>query len=94
MGLVVGIVIIASGYFYPPFASSLNSAGIHEFHFLGIVFALLVSLMLLTSIVAPRLEPWKMVYTKEVDLTPWHGAKKASLVLFILVIIIYAAFAV
>ncbi len=94
MGLVVGIIIIASGYFYPPFARTLSSAGIHEFHFLGIVFALLVSLMLLVSIVSPRLEPWKMVYTKEVDLTPWQGAKKASLVLFILVIMIYAAFAV
>lgn len=94
IGLVVGIIIIASGYFYTPFARTLSSAGIHEFHFLGIVFALLVTLMTIASIVAPRSEPWKMVYTNEVDLTPWQGAKKASIVLFILVIIIYAAFAV
>lgn len=93
VGLVVGIVVIALGYFVPGFASALSEAGIHEFHFLGLVFALIVLLMLAIGVMMPRETPWLMVYTQEVDLTPWKGAKWASLVLFILVIGIYVIFA-
>ena len=94
VGLGVGIVVIALGYFFPPAAAAISAAGIHEFHFLGIVFALLVALMLVIGKLQPRAEPWHMVYTKEVDLTPWKGAKWASLILLFLVIAIYVFFAI
>ena len=94
VGLGVGIVVIALGYFFPPAAAAISAAGIHEFHFLGIVFALLVALMLVIGKLQPRAEPWHMVYTKEVDLTPWKGAKWASLILVFLVIAIYVFFAI
>lgn len=93
VGLIVGIVVIAAGYFIPACASALSNAGIHEFHFLGIVFAFLVGLMLIIGLLKPRAEAWQMTDTKEVDLTPWRGAKWASLILLILVVGIYVAFA-
>ena len=36
---------------------------------------------------------WQIVYTNEVDLTPWRGAKWVSVILLILVIAIYVFFA-
>lgn len=93
VGLIAGIVVIAAGYFIPPCAEALETAGIHEFHFLGIVFVLIVGLMLLIGWLKPREEPWVMIDTKEVDLTPWKGAKWASLALVVLVVSIYVVFA-
>ncbi|NBB78388.1 MAG: solute:sodium symporter family transporter [Verrucomicrobia bacterium] len=93
VGLILGIVVIALGYFVPGFASMLASMGIHEFHFLGIVFALIIVVMLIIAQLKPRAEPWQIVNTEEVDLTPWRGAKWVSLILFLLVIGIYLAFA-
>ena len=89
----MGIVGIALGYFVPGFAAVLSAAGIHEFHFLGLVFALIVIIMLGIGAAKPREEPWQMVYTNEVDLTPWKGAKWTSLTLVTLVVCIYAFFA-
>lgn len=93
VGLILGIVVIAAGYFIPAFSDALSDANIHEFHFLGIVFVLLVVVMLVIGQIRPRAEAWQMVDTKEVDLTPWSGARWASLVLLLLVILIYVAFA-
>ena len=93
VGLITGIVIIALGYFVPVCVSALSMAGIHEFHFLGLVFALIVGLMLVIGVVNPRKEPWQIVYTNEVDLTPWRGAKWVSVILFMLVVAIYVFFA-
>ncbi|MDQ8201190.1 solute:sodium symporter family transporter [Pelagicoccus enzymogenes] len=93
IGLVTGIVLIALGYFLPGFSTFLAAAGIHEFHFLGIVFALIVGLMHVVGAVKPRSEPWVMVATNEVDMTPWKNARWASLALVALVIAIYVAFA-
>ncbi len=92
-GLIVGILLIAAGYFIPACSEALVSAGIHEFHFLGIVFALIVGMMLVIGLLSPRAEAWHLTDTKEVDLTPWKGAKWASLILIFLVIGIYVAFA-
>lgn len=94
VGLIVGIVVIALGYFAPGFAAALRGMGIHEFHFLGLVFALLVILMLIIGKLKPREDAWEMVYTNEVDLTPWKGAKWVSILLVFLVIAIYVFFAI
>jgi uncharacterized sodium:solute symporter family permease YidK len=65
----------------------------HEYHFLGVVFALLVLFMLLAGRACPRPEPWVHRDAGAVDLTPWKGAVPAAAVLVLLVVLIYAAFA-
>ncbi len=92
-GLVLGLVIIPAGYFHPPFKEFLKEHGIHEYHFLGIVFALLVLVMNLIGWVRPRPEPWVLVSRNRIDLTPWKNAKWAATALALLVVGIYAAFA-
>jgi SSS family solute:Na+ symporter len=93
VGLIAGIAVIALGYFEPFCIEVLEKADIHKFHFLGLVFALIVGLMLVIGVVKPRKEPWQIVYTNEVDLTPWWGAKGVSAILFMLVVAIYVFFA-
>jgi len=93
VGLTLGLVTIAAGYFIAPLANQLTEAGIHEFHFLGIVFALLVVVMLVIGQVSPRSEPWKLVTNNPIDLTPWKNAKWASALLVLIVIGIYVGFA-
>ncbi len=65
----------------------------HVFHFLGLVFALLVGLMLVIGVVAPRPEPWVHEHSGDVDLVPWKGAKVMAVALVVLVLAIYAFFA-
>lgn len=91
LALVGGCLIIAAGYFLPPFPSVLEA--VHEFHFVGAVFALLVAGMLVIGRVAPRAEAWVQEDTGSVDLTPWRGALPAGGLLLILVLAIYIAFA-
>lgn len=66
---------------------------IGEFHFLGIVFAVLVALMLVWGAVAPRAVPWEQSRTVEVDLTPWRWAFPAGLGMVAVVVAIYLTFA-
>jgi len=93
VGLSLGLITIAAGYFITPLAKVLSDAGIHEFHFLGIVFAMLVIVMLLIGMISPRSEPWKLVANNPIDLTPWKNAKWASTALVLIVIAIYIGFA-
>ena len=66
---------------------------IHEFHFLGIVFASLVGLMLLIGVVKPRETDWVQEDVKAIDMTPWKHAGKACIALVLIVLAIYAVFA-
>jgi SSS family solute:Na+ symporter len=91
--LVAGIVLISIGYFVEPAAAALSAANIHGFHFISIVFALLVVFLLFMGTVAPSATAWKIKTDNEIDLTPWKGAKWVGAALVLLVIGIYAAFA-
>ena len=93
IALVAGIALISIGYFVEPAAASLAAANIHGFHFISIVFALLVAFLLFMGTVAPSATAWKIKTDNEIDLTPWKGAKWVGAVLVLLVIGIYAAFA-
>lgn len=93
VGLVLGLVLIAAFYFVPACADILKQLNIHDFHFLGIVFAILLGVMQLITIIKPLPEDWTLQATEKIDLTPWRGAKPVSVVLVITVIIIYVAFA-
>jgi SSS family solute:Na+ symporter len=93
IAMVAGIFIISLGYFVPTFDKALSDAGIHGFHFIGIVFALLVGYLLVMGKVAPRATPWKIQAANNIDMTPWKGAKYVSALLVVVVIGIYAFFA-
>lgn len=91
VALVVGFTVIAVGYFVPPFNLIVDS--MHEFHFLGIVFAYLVILMLVIGEVSPREQEFVQVDVKAVDMTPWKHAKLVGGILVAIVLLIYVIFA-
>jgi solute:Na+ symporter, SSS family len=91
MALLTGFIVIACGYFVSPLDKIVNS--MHEFHFLGLVFAYLVILMLVIGGIKPTKDEWVQQDVNAVDMTPWGHAKKCGLVLFIAVLMIYIAFA-
>jgi len=94
--LVLGVVSIATGYtLLGYFDSSLDGQpkAIHEFHFLGAVFASLVAMMLVIGAIKPLAEPWKQQYSGDVDLTPWRLAKPMAALLVVIVLSLYVFFA-
>jgi SSS family solute:Na+ symporter len=93
VGLVLGVVTIALGYFLPPSINPVTALGIHEFHFLGLVFIFLIAVMAVMGAVAPRCTPWEITSGNTIDMTPWTNAKWASLGLVLTVVAIYVAFA-
>jgi hypothetical protein len=66
---------------------------LHEFHFLGAVFAVLIVVMLLIGFVKPRATAWVQEDAKVIDMTPWRHAGKAAIVLVLIVLAIYALLA-
>jgi solute:Na+ symporter, SSS family len=89
--LVLGFIAIILGYFVKPF--KVWAGAIHEFHFLGLVFASLVLLMLVWGKAAPLAEAWEQKFSGDVDLTPWKPAKAFGLALVVIVLSLYIAFA-
>jgi SSS family solute:Na+ symporter len=91
VGLILGPVLVACGYFIDPIANRV--AAVHEYHFLGMVFLFLVALMLLIQKLSPRTEPWQQPGVEVVDMTPWRYARPVGTTLCGLVVLIYLAFA-
>ncbi|MFH1496847.1 MAG: solute:sodium symporter family transporter [Verrucomicrobiota bacterium] len=91
VALVVGFVVIAVGYFVPPFNGWV--AAMNEFHFLGAVFAVLIVVMLAIRALAPRVTRWEQVHSGHLDMTPYKHARLVGCILIGLVLLIYAVFA-
>lgn len=91
LALVLGCTVIALGYFHPVLEQSVSA--MHEFHFLGAVFAGLVLLMLAIGLVFPRETPWEQQNSGDVDLTPWKLAWPAGAGLLAFVLALYVWFA-
>ncbi|GEN25758.1 solute:sodium symporter family transporter [Halomonas cupida] len=91
IALVGGCLLIFAGYFVPPF-NKLPTI-MHEFHFVALVFVLLVIMMLIIGKLRPRTESWVQEDVGAVDLTPWKGAVPAGIALVVMVIAMYIAFA-
>lgn len=91
VALITGFALIAIGYFIPPFDKIV--AQMHEFHFLGLVFAYLVILMLIIGEIKPRETEFVQEDVKAVDMTPWKHAKVTGAALIVIVLIIYICFA-
>ena len=88
VGLIVGFAAIALGYFFSP--DVVNA--MHEFHFLGAVFTMLVLIMLEVGFSPPLAYPWEQQYSGDVEMTPWVYALPMGLV--VMVRLIYADFSV
>ena len=91
VALVAGVTLIALGYFVPPLAEQVAKVG--NFHFLAMVFAGLILLMLLIGLVAPRPTPWEQRDARVVDLTPWRLAVPVGVGMVLLVVAIYVTLA-
>jgi len=91
VALLSGLLAIGLGYFV--FGVGGEDSPMHTFHFLGVVFAGLVLLMLSLGVLMPRPEPWVQRASGLVDMTPWRGAKPLGLGLVAVVLLIYLLFA-
>ncbi|MDP4611735.1 MAG: solute:sodium symporter family transporter [Opitutales bacterium] len=91
--LLIGLVMLAVKYFVPGLDEAVDKIFLYNFHFLGFVFALLVLIMLVWAAVKPRETAWILETDTPIDMTPWKGAKIASVILIVVVIAIYVSFA-
>ena len=91
IALIAGFVLIGIGYFVHPFDKWVKE--MHEFHFLGAVFAVLIVTMLIIGKVMPRKEDFVQLNVKAVDINPWKYAKITGAILILIVILIYAKYA-
>ncbi|MEM7782967.1 MAG: solute:sodium symporter family transporter [Planctomycetota bacterium] len=91
LALVLGLTVISLGYFVEPFPKVV--ASIHDFHFLGLVFAWLVIFMLVYGEVRPTESEFVQEDVGAVDMTPWRLAKPVGLFLILIVFLIYGWFA-
>jgi SSS family solute:Na+ symporter len=91
IALITGFAVIAIGYFVPPFDRIV--ASMHEFHFLGIVFAYLVITMLVIGELNPLEDEFVQQDANAVDMTPWRYAKLSGGILLASVLAIYVLFA-
>ena len=91
--LIVGLLLLAIKYFVPGLDAAVDSLFLYNFHFLGFVFVLLVSIMLIWAALKPRESAWRLESDTPIDMTPWGGAKFSSVILVVVVIAIYMAFA-
>ena len=91
IALIAGIVLIAMGYFVPPFNKIPEY--MNEYHFVALVFLILVVFMLLAGKFAPRKVPYEPLDAKATDMTPWKYAVHTGVVLLLIVASIYIFFA-
>ena len=66
---------------------------INDFHFLGIAFLLITSVMLLINKLKPLESDFIQKEANAVNMTPWKHSKLTGALLLVLVITIYALFA-
>ncbi len=97
--LIAGLVLLIVGYFIPFGTNAedkpyyLSGGLMHDFHYVGTVFAIIVALMLVIGLIKPRPEPWVHVHSGDVDIKPWKYAMPVGIALLVAVVTIYAVFA-
>lgn len=89
--MIAGVLLIGIGYFVPPFTRFVDAIG--QYHFVGLVFLILLIGMLIWGRVAPRQGKMPDMDAHVLDMTPWKYAWHASAVLLLIVIALYAYFA-
>lgn len=91
LGLIVGFLLVAAGYFVPPF--NKIPAAMNEYHFLGAVFGFLIVMMIIIGKLRPTARAFVQVDVKAVDLTPWRPAVFVGAMLGVIVLAVYVFFA-
>jgi solute:Na+ symporter, SSS family len=94
VSLLAGVLVIAMVYFAPSMAGPL--AQMHDFHFLGLVFASLVAVMLLAGVISPKPLEMSTPDTESgtaVPMQSWPLAVPVGIGLVAVVVAIYALFA-
>ncbi len=91
IALLLGCSILILGYFVPPFVGLAEK--VHGFHFLGIVFAILMIFQFVMSKVKPLPEDWEHKHSGDVDLTPWKWAKPVGIGIVVFVVALYLSLA-
>ncbi|MEZ6055247.1 MAG: solute:sodium symporter family transporter [Planctomycetaceae bacterium] len=92
LALGLGLVAIVLGYFVPPFNGW--AAQVNEFHFLGIVFASLVLMMLAIGVLAPKeVDETEVDTPSRVDPTPWRWVLPSGIALALMVLTLYVLLA-
>lgn len=91
IALIGGCGVILVGYFVSPFDKIVDA--MHNFQFVGVVFAYLIVIMLVVGELSPRETEWVQFDAKAVDMTPWKHARPAGITLIVIVILIYTIFA-
>ena len=89
--LIGGCILIAIGYFVPPFSHWVDA--MNAFHFVGAVFLALCLYMLAWGKIAGRPTPFIQEDVKAVDMTSWKLAPYAGALLILVVVIVYISFA-
>ena len=93
-GLIGGVLLISIGYFVLPLIPGCDIVSwMGDFHFVGAVFLLIIDVMLAIRLASPRKEAFVQRDVKAVDLTPWRWVKVAGVVILLMIVAIYAAFA-
>jgi solute:Na+ symporter, SSS family len=97
VALVAGFAAIAIGYFV--LGDVMAAIGLHEFHFLGLVFVALLAFMQVVAFVAPRqIDPNAPADDDEskspIPMTRWPLAVPAGISLAVAVLAIYGYFAI
>ncbi|MFI4875612.1 MAG: solute:sodium symporter family transporter [Blastopirellula sp. JB062] len=85
-------VPLAMKYSVPNFAALL-AGPFREFHFLGVVFASLIVMMLAIGAIMPMNTPYQQQASSAVDMTAWPLAWPVGIVLIAVVLAIYGYFA-
>ena len=91
ISLFGGCGILILGYFVPPFSGWVKN--VHDFHFLGIVFAALMIFQFIMSKVSPLPQNWEHHHSGDVDLTPWKWAKPVGIGIVVFVVLLYLSLA-
>lgn len=89
--LIGGCILIAIGYFVPPFSRWVDA--MNAFHFVGAVFLALCLYMLAWAKIAGRPTPFIQEDVKAVDMTSWKFAPYAGALLILVVAVVYISFA-
>ncbi|BDS08415.1 solute:sodium symporter family transporter [Oceaniferula spumae] len=103
VGMAVGFLLFFIGYFVnigdkqaedgSTIPTYISGDWFNGFHFIGIVFAIIVAVMLLIGLIKPRGSDFVQQDVNAVDMTPWKYSKFVGGILVMLVVVIYACFA-
>lgn len=89
--LIAGMILNGLGYFVSPVKEW--AAAIGQFHFVAIVFALMVIAMLIWGKLKPQAVPFADEDARVTDLTPWKYQVPAAVILLVVIAVIYASMA-